>query len=444
MLKRYLIVLLSIAAISSAKAESVNPQADNLDTKDVQGVSIGDGPDNLYKVPPKAVGPADLYKEAPRKPDPIDVNPVIVSPQWLFPRIQAKKVTPEYIEPANSIGIIATDGSRGKNLEKNWACTAFCAADDVIATNAHCLANAKGQDLPALDNITFHLRSYIFNSSKSNVLLGPAKSSKLRSVDERNPHLAIYSGYNFRRRTVAAVSNDWAFAKLQHPVCHGLSLSFLSMKDEELIAAGKNKQIFMIAYDKENMNEPNIVTSCKIFSRSNSRKIPWNLRRDLRRNKAVVIHDCDSREGSSGGPIFINKDGVLRVVAINQGYIESVKRTPVKRVWRRNRYRIIYNTTKKRFKSATHPRALIDGFKRFREEKLLNSLDEFKEVQTYLKDLRLYRGKIDGLLGPGTKRALIRYEKRAGLVPIGLPTQHLLTLLRAEFKADETASTDAE
>lgn len=193
----------------------------------------------------------------------------------------------------------------------------------------------------------------------------------------------------------------------------------------------------MIAYDKQNTNEPNVTSPCKIFSRSDSRNIPWNLRKELKRNRAIVIHDCESREGASGGPIFADVGGVLQVVAINQGYIESIKRTPKERILSDIRHQVIYKTTRQKFNSATHPAALVEGFERFRKEKLLNSLDEFKEVQSYLKYFGLYQDEIDGLLGPDTKHALLRYEKRAGLVPIGLPTQRLLALMRAEFKEHE-------
>ena len=414
MLKRFLVVLLSTTFFSSTKAEPDNLGAGSLNTIAVPAVKTGNSPDNLYKEIAQAQ----------------------------TPKSQAQKVKPKYIKPASGIGIIATDDYHGGDPEQGWACTAFCVADDVIATSAHCLTGAKGGDLPTLDSVVFSLRSYILDGVRPSVLLGRYEYSKLQSVDERNPHLAIYSGYDFKRRTPASIANDWAFAKLQRPICRSKSLSFRVMKDDELITAANNQQIFMIAYDEENIVEPNLSFRCKIFSKSDSEKVPWNIRQAMRRNKAIVIHDCISRLGSSGGPVFVDTYGVPEVVAINQGIIVSEYRIPVNWGERGNKAKVTYQTIKGKLRSAVHPGGFIEGFERFREEDLLNSLDEFKEVQAYLKKLHLYHGKIDGLLGPGTKHALIRYEKMAGLVPIGLPTQKLLSLLRAEFEAEGTASID--
>lgn len=447
MLKRYLVILFAFTAISSAKADTDDPEAGDQDTIDDPWISIGNLPDDsLNRIPPEKLAPTDLFKDKvpPSKFDPINALSGIGGQQWLFPRTPAQKVTAEYVKPASGVGILVTGEPHGKNFKETWACTAFCVADNVIATNAHCLAKAKGQGLPSLDSINFLLRHYSFDDSQSRLMFGRREISRLKSVDERNPHLAIYSGYDFKDNTPAAAAVDWAFAKLHRPICQGLSLSLHPMKEDKLVAAGNNQKIFMIAYDKKNTIEPNIAQHCKIFSRSNSHKLPRHLRRDLRRNEAIVIHNCAGLRGSSGSPIFANMDGGPQVVAINQGFIKTVRRIPVKRVRRGNGYKTIYKTNRKTFKSAVHISAFIEGFKRFKEEKLLNSLDEFKEVQSDLKDLRLYHGKIDGLLGPGTKHALIRYEKRAGLVPIGLPTQRLLSLLRKEFKADETSSAGAE
>lgn len=440
MIKYIIVILYGFINVSFANAEM-----DNLETSPpnkkitIPGVTItSEGPSQTNtgegKIGSQVIGTITGPDALLHEP----ANPMLRATTPIPRRsIATRNLKAHDVKAATSVGQIITDGIPQKKLDERWSCTAFCVAGNVIATSAHCLAKAKGGSLPSLDNITFRLRSYVLNGTNSSkVFFGPYESSKLQSVDEKNPHLSVYSGYDFKPQTVASAANDWALAKLTRPVCSGKSVSLHPMKDKELINAGKSGRLYMLAYDRWNGIEPLVSRGCKIFSRSNAKKFGRNLRRTLRRNKAILIHDCSGVNGSSGGPIFINVDGVPHVVAINRGGIKTERRIPIKRVRRGNKISITYKIIKQNIKTATHVGAIAKGLKRFREESILNSLEEFKEVQTYLKQSHLYRGKIDGLLGPGTKRALMRYEEKTGLVPIGLPTQRLLSILRKEFQTE--------
>ena len=47
------------------------------------------------------------------------------------------------------------------------------------------------------------------------------------------------------------------------------------------------------------------------------------------------------------------------------------------------------------------------------------SRDELRQVQMALKEKGFYLGKIDGVMGPATRRALIAFQRQQGLEPTG-------------------------
>ena len=81
---------------------------------------------------------------------------------------------------------------------------------------------------------------------------------------------------------------------------------------------------------------------------------------------------------------------------------------------------------------SVQPHAFMNGIQRFQNETLLSSLENFKDVQFYLKRLGYYSGPVDGILGQGTRKAIVRFEKANNLAELGLPTQQLLSQLQAE------------
>lgn len=52
--------------------------------------------------------------------------------------------------------------------------------------------------------------------------------------------------------------------------------------------------------------------------------------------------------------------------------------------------------------------------------------ETLRRAQVVLKDSGHYKGKVDGLFGPNTQRALESYQKQAGLTVTGLPDQATL------------------
>lgn len=60
------------------------------------------------------------------------------------------------------------------------------------------------------------------------------------------------------------------------------------------------------------------------------------------------------------------------------------------------------------------------------------SRDDIKLIQRRLKSENLYQSEIDGILGRGTKKALLIYQKKHHLIQDGYPNKSLLELLKNE------------
>lgn len=56
-----------------------------------------------------------------------------------------------------------------------------------------------------------------------------------------------------------------------------------------------------------------------------------------------------------------------------------------------------------------------------------------REVQAVLGDVGIYKGKVDGIFGDETKRAILEYQKAAGIIPDGEASYGLLGHIKSAF-----------
>lgn len=68
------------------------------------------------------------------------------------------------------------------------------------------------------------------------------------------------------------------------------------------------------------------------------------------------------------------------------------------------------------------------------------SQQEIKQAQTELKQQGLYRGKIDGIMGPQTKSAISQYQKREGLPQTASLDQQTLSRLMSSGSSGSSSS----
>ncbi len=337
----------------------------------------------------------------------------------------------QYIDLASGIGILGQPGRRG------WSCTAFCVAPDVVATNAHCIVKnpTVGRRLNLARTI-FILPK--FSNPVAARHLGERVSHPI-FVDPKNPALSVFSGRFNSTRSVTSQNEDWAFTKLRRNVCKGRTLAFEKKPMKEIFKAARKKKIFMIGFhgDKK-MIDRLFSSNCHVRSPSDKKYFLGAQRRQIRRRATLLPHTCDAFKGSSGSPIFISTPNGPKVIGINLGSLRY-ERYEIKK----NRFtgKVI---SKKKLRSgretnmAVRPRAFLDGLARFQKETLLTSKWQIKNIQTLLKSLKYYRGRIDGVYGARSQRALLSYEKENGLAPLGLPTLEILSKLEHHADQEET------
>ncbi len=334
---------------------------------------------------------------------------------------------------AGGVGILYRNQDLGQ-----WQCTAFCVSSNVIATNAHCLLKENGNT--HLGNMSFRIPpvqlfkkdSYLsfLRSNRS----GP--NADLVSVEGGVAGLSLFSGDYRGSNEVSLLGKDWALAKLEKPICKGRALQFTDASMDLLQMASRNRDVFMVGFHGDtDMSSRRVSRNCVIYSRDNKKYFPARDREIVQNSGTLVPHSCDSSEGSSGSPIFLNTRHGPRVVGINLGSFGHSKY-----VVRRHRYtrRVI---ERKRFayriNMAVQPHAFVQGIQRFENETLLSSMFDFKRVQRFLKKLGFYRGRVDGVMGLSTRQAIMRFERKRNLAAIGVPTQQLLSQLEAEVLLGE-------
>lgn len=392
---------------------------------------------------------------------------------------ERKPISRTYFEIASGIGILFQSGSK-----KSWGCTAFCVAPDIIATNAHCLVpNPNAGKYLDLSKVIFHLpgirevqsalnvenlgkgaiaedntvgRNFIITTPglarpklserKQGQGMRPQfkflyypKISNLRIIDPKMPSLSFFSGKfseYYTRQSLKAQSQDWAFAKLTHQACWKRVLQFAEKSIVELKKAAQQKRVFMIGFHGDKIKKGRLLSpNCEVRSYDNRKYFQSSHRHFLKRSQVLLPHTCDAFKGASGSPIVLSTKKGPRVVAINLGHI-SLARYQVRRNLRTGE---IVGRRKFQYRRDTNmavmPNAFLDGLVRFERESILRNLNEFIEVQNLLKEIGFYKGRVDGVLGRGTRAAIEAYERKNKLVQLGLPTQELLSRLRKDIES---------
>ncbi|MGI9520481.1 MAG: peptidoglycan-binding protein [Hyphomicrobiaceae bacterium] len=338
---------------------------------------------------------------------------------------QRVKLPQKYMKYAKGIGVIFEPGA-------GWACTAFCVAPSIIGTNAHCLIGRPGrQNRTDLSQVKF-----VF---APNSVTGFTHVSSLKFADQKQVYLSVYAGHYRAKRTTREFSNDWAFAKLDSQSCRGNAVEFADMSEHQINKAAKKKQVFMIGYHGDRgMQDKLLSTACTIRSGSNSKYFLPAQRRSIRSAGNLLPHTCDMFRGASGSPIFVKRGNSAKVVAINAGSTGFAK------------YRVNRHNNQRRYvwsrqtNLAIMSKTFLHGLKRFRTEPLISGKEDLRTLQQILKADGYYRGPIDALYGPGTRGAILKFEKDKQLAPLGIPTARLLEDARKSRleRKEELASLD--
>ena len=327
-------------------------------------------------------------------------------------RLLPRMVEQEFRGAADSVGLLFQINGP--------ACTAFCVSPDIIATNAHCLANKKR------GKHSINLNQVLFRLAPSHKYIRQ-RLTRLKIADPKQPIASIFTGITNGRYSTATLHRDWALAKLRKSVCANYSVDLHDASKREIIAAARAKKLFLIGYhgDKK-MTDKWMAGTCSIVAGKRARRFG---NRSGNAQSHLLLHTCDATRGASGSPIFMETQDGHAVVAINSGHVYYSK-------YRRNR-----NTGKRKVlasglaNTSVKISAFIGGLERFRNEDSVRSTGEVRRLQELLRQGGFLKGRADGQFGPQTRRAIHGYEKRRKLAPLGLPTLALLYELEQRQRA---------
>ncbi len=305
-----------------------------------------------------------------------------------------------------SLGILSVEGAGG--------CTAFCVAPNIVATSAHCLLEESGSWRKK--NMFFSFTQHLNNERVSSFLRSSGSNSTRMRVVLGTRTQALRSSSWVRSR-----AEDWALVKFGKNMCK-TELPLAPTKD--LAKTTKTSKIGMPSILYLNTQDASsgrlstlFSTKCR-FSRGVP-GMPSRYQHDfLKRvgNKLNGLHNCDAQRGQSGSPILRRaKDGTLEVVAIHSGHATWC----VNRKKRKSCYP---------FALAAQLTTMVRALERFRTETVVDD-EALKAIQRALAKRRFYKGKIDGVFGPATRRAIHKYERSAKLAFLGLPTKRLMRTL---------------
>ncbi len=325
---------------------------------------------------------------------------LVVTPAAIVGKDQrVPKIPQKYRQSADAVGALWT----GKAL-----CSAACVADNVVVTSAHCLVNRRGRVDDSVAGYVFVWRT-----------AGRTARAHVAGSDTAHQRHNVLLGGGYRGH---AEHRDWAAVKLSKPVCAGRVLKY-----REARRTRKKLSIFNIAFHEDSKGRLLYSGHCKSRRRIGGRHAK-RFTHTLAHRPTVLLHTCDTRQGSSGSPILASWDGGKPfLLAVNQGTV----------VWsvRRGRKRVGSG----RVNIAVRASSFADRLDRFIDETPLAGDLSILAVQEYLARAGLYKGAIDGLIGPRTRRAIGKVEKRLKIKRLGIPTVQLLDKLRQEYPDPQEA-----
>lgn len=341
-------------------------------------------------------------------------------------RDERTRVPARYRKTAESIGLLWQRGT-------GRACSAFCVGDTLIATNAHCVVRIDGRPVRNLHLFRFMLAPEGGVARRSHV-------SSLLFAANNQPKLSFYAGDRKGRESLGSMEHDWAFARLAKPLCRAKALRFVNEtrdgRPHTTASAASSApptarsethqdRLFMIAYHGDRALQ--------------DRWYSGDCKTQPAKRSGLLFHTCDTFKGSSGAPLMRLRNGEPEVVGINVGTYEFSRYRVTRMRTRTGRVRKKRSLLERSVVNvAVKPGTFLAGLQRFRRETLLASVADFRTVQERLREQGLYRGRIDGILGPLSRRAIIAYERSNGLAPLGVPTRELFERLEGRSGGSRT------
>ena len=299
------------------------------------------------------------------------------------------------------------------NIRSRTVCTAFCVAEGMIATAAHCLYRPSGDKAPRLADFWFArnydaVRDYArvaghnIGAAAQNVLAGSIKLNVAPPID---------------------ATRDWALVRLSRPICK-VKFEVEPMAPDDIVRQSQGRALFQLAYHRD-FTQWRAAYSTPCVSSRSYEKADWPaIAADFSLAETLVLHTCDTGGGSSGSPLLVETANGPRVVGINVGtYVQSKVLMRDGQVAQRMKPDAVANT-------GVAVAAFADRLAEFAAARILMTATEIRELQRRLVERGTYSGPLDGTYGPTLRAAIEDYERAAKRRVVGIASEALLKHLR--------------
>lgn len=251
-----------------------------------------------FKLPAasKPFQPAELKKDA----NPSPVRAVICEPGQSPKECDDRIPMTNRDYPWSAIGRVYITRANGQLAR----CSGVLISENIVLTNSHCIVDHK-DDGKLAKNIRF----------RPNLVNGVVpRQEDIADV------IAVHYGTDFQGVRVAPNANDWGLLKLNKPL--GKTYGYLGWKVLSPNIMVKNpKKFIMVGYSGD-FPDPAVAQYKKLGLTAGKGETAGvhqdcSILGEWKEDKEVLVHDCDTTGGSSGGPILGVIDDEYYVVALN-------------------------------------------------------------------------------------------------------------------------------
>lgn len=353
-------------------------------------VAVGLAPDPLTAMP-----------SAPRR-DASTPSP-LVHRVAVFGADQRRPLSDARRDLASKIGLLIDRGS-------NAVCTAFCVADDIIATAGHCLFRTEGETTP--DPLDFVFRLAGLPQSRTMRIAGRETRTTQENIRAGSKALTV--------KPPIGASHDWALIRLEGPACPAGGLPLSHRTPDELTVLARQSRLYQAAFHRDftdwQLAEDRDCAAERTYPSASTDKIAI----DFAKPSDLILHTCDTGGGSSGSPLLIDGPNGPEVAGINVGtYIQSKVRTDSSSAGQHLKSENVANT-------AVSSAPAMEALAEFQSEAVLVTRADMRRLQASLRQMKLFEGKIDGVFGPATRVAIERFEARHDSPVRGRATRRVL------------------
>jgi protease YdgD len=185
---------------------------------------------------------------------------------------------------------------------KRYSCTGTLIAKNIVLTNAHCVINPNTQTVSRI--IQF----------KPNLINGALQDDADVGVVE-----SYYYGTDFKANKTSTDADDWAVLKLDKPL--GEKYGFLGWRAPSAPEfAQKSNRLALVGYSADFPQNPKTYGGLELTAGPGLTAGVHQGCSVVGEQAGLLLHDCDTKGGASGGPILAKIGSKHYIVALHAGW----------------------------------------------------------------------------------------------------------------------------